>query len=194
TVRDNVQDIARLDSRITLNSLDQGGQLSAQGQNFRFNSFLVDGVESNDPFGLKGDGTNALRSPVALDSLQAIDVQLTPFDVRRAGFTGVLINTITKSGTNEFHGSATYEYSDKDMRAKNPNPTSALFGTREPFKERTYNFGVGGPIVPNRLFFYVNYDDWRRDAAPPATSFTYTDQTQIAAIIARAKALGYDPG
>src|SRR5581483_10849489 len=58
TVRDNVQDIARLDSRITLNSLDQGGQLSAQGQNFRFNSFLVDGVESNDPFGLKGDGTN----------------------------------------------------------------------------------------------------------------------------------------
>ena len=114
SVRNNVQDIARLDSRLTLNSLDQGGQLSAQGQNFRFNSFLIDGVESNDPFGLKGDGTNALRSPVALESLQTVDIQLTPFDVRRAGFTGVLINAITKSGTNTFHGAAKYEYSDQD--------------------------------------------------------------------------------
>lgn len=194
TVRDNVQDIARLDSRITLNSLDQGGQLSAQGQNFRFNSFLVDGVESNDPFGLKGDGTNALRSPVALESLQAIEVQLTPFDVRRSGATGVYINTITKSGTNEFHGSAAYEYSDKSLRAKNPNPASTLYNTREAYKERTWNFGLGGPIIPNRLFFYVNSDDYRRDAAPPSTNFKYTDQTQIDTIIARAKALGYDPG
>jgi hypothetical protein len=192
--RDNVQDIARLDSRLTLNSLDQGGQLSAQGQNFRFNSFLVDGVESNDPFGLKGDGTNALRSPVALDSLQAIDIQLTPFDVRRAGFTGVLINTITKSGSNEFHGAVKYEYTDQDYRAKNPNPASALYNTREPFKERTINYSLGGPILRDRLFFYVNYDDYKRTAAPPATSFKYTDQTQIDAITARAKAIGYDIG
>lgn len=194
TARDNVQDIARLDSRITLNSLDQGGQLSAQGQNFRFNSFLVDGVESNDPFGLKGDGTNALRSPVAIESLAAVDVQLNPVDVRRAGFTGVLINTITKSGTNEFHGGVKYTYSDQDWRAKNPNTASTLFGQRESFKERTWNFELGGPIIPNRLFFYLNFDDYRREAAPPSTNFRYTDQTQIDAIITRARALGYDPG
>jgi len=194
SVRNNVQDIARLDSRLTLNSLDQGGQLSAQGQNFRFNSFLIDGVESNDPFGLKGDGTNALRSPVALESLQTVDIQLTPFDVRRAGFTGVLINAITKSGTNTFHGAAKYEYSDQDWRAKNPNPASALFGQRELFKERTFNYSLGGPIIRDRLFFYLNFDDFRREAAPPATAFTFTDKTQIDAIVARAKAVGYDVG
>ncbi len=194
TVRNNVQDVARVDSRLTLNSLDQGGQLSAQGQNFRFNSFLVDGVESNDPFGLKGDGTNSLRSPVAMESLQAVDVQLSPFDVRRSGFTGVLINAITKSGTNEFHGTAKYEYSDQDWRAKNPNPASSLYGQKEAFKERTYFYDLSGPIIKDKLFFYVAYDDFRRDAAPPATAFKYTDQTQIDAIIARAKALGYDPG
>jgi len=194
SVRDHVQDIARVDSRLTLNSLDVGGQLSAQGQNFRFNSFLIDGVESNDPFGLKSDGAATLRSPVANESLSAVDIQLNPYDARKAGFTGALINMVTRSGTNEFHGSATYQFSDQDYRAKNPNPASTFYGQREPFKERTYNIGIGGPILRDRLFFYYNYDDFRRTASAPATNFRYTDQAQIDAIVARAKALGYDVG
>jgi hypothetical protein len=194
TTRDNVQDIARLDSRIQLTSLDQGGQMSAQGQNFRLNSFLVDGVESNDPFGLKGDGMATLRSPVPLESLQAIDIQLTPFDVRHNNFTGVQLNAVTKSGGNEFHGSAKWETSDQDYRAKNPNPASIAFGTREPFKERTYNYSLSGPILRNRLFFYLNYDDFRREAASAGANFKYSNQSDIDAIIARAKAVGYDPG
>jgi hypothetical protein len=194
SVRSNVQDVARLDSRLTLNSLDQGGQLSAQGQNFRFNSFLVDGVESNDPFGLNSNGFGSLRSPVAMNSIQALTVELNPFDVRRSGFTGALINAVTKSGTNEFHGTGSYDYTGKSMRAKNPNPASSLFGQKESFKERAFNFGIGGPIIKDKLFFYLNYDDFRREATAPATSFTYTDKTQIDAIVAQAKAVGYDVG
>ncbi len=194
TTRDNVQDIARLDSRVQLTSLDVGGQLSAQGQNFRFNSFLVDGVESNDPFGLKSDGMATLRSPVPLESLQALDVQLTPFDVRRTNFTGVLLNAVTKSGGNQFHGSAKWEYSDQDYRAKNPNPASIAYGTREAFKEHTYNYSLSGPIIPNRLFFYADYDDFRREAASAGANFKYANQSDLDAIVTRAKALGYDPG
>lgn len=188
TVRRNVQDIARLDSRLTLNSLDQGGQLSAQGQNFRFNSFLIDGVQANDTFGLNGNGFSSLRSPIPLDAIQSLSVDLSPYDVRRAGFTGALINAVTKSGSNEFHGTVTYEYTDQDNRAKNP-----ITGVKDTFKERSFNVGVGGPIIRNKLFFYLNYDDFKRDAAPPTANFV-PDSAQLAAIVARAKALGYDAG
>jgi hypothetical protein len=188
SVRRNVQDIARLDSRLTLNSLDQGGQLSAQGQNFRFNSFLIDGVQANDTFGLNGNGFSSLRSPIPLDAVQSLSVDLSPYDVRRAGFTGALINVVTKSGSNEFHGSAGYEYTDQNYRAKNP-----ITNVRDVFEERSFNLGIGGPIIRNKLFFYLNYDDFKRDAAPPTANFV-PDTTQLAAIVARAKVLGYDAG
>lgn len=188
SVRRNVQDIARLDSRLTLNSLDQGGQLSAQGQNFRFNSFLIDGVQANDTFGLNGNGVSSLRSPIPLDAVQSLSIELSPYDVRRAGFTGALINAVTKSGSNKFSGSANYEFTDQDTRAKNP-----ITGVKDVFKERSFNFGLGGPIIRNRLFFYLNYDDFKRSAAPPTANFA-PDATQLAAIVARAQALGYAAG
>lgn len=192
SVRNNVQDVARLDSRLTLNSLDQGGQLSAQGQNFRFNSFLVDGVESNDPFGLNSNGFTSLRSPVPLSSLQAVTVELNPYDVRRSGFTGALINAVTKSGTNQFTGSIYYEYSDKSLRGEHPTTRA-----KENFEERSYGFNVGGPIIRNKLFFFISYDDFKRESAPPAVGFRYTDASlaTIKQILDYAKsAYGYDAG
>lgn len=201
SVRSNVQDIARLDSRLTLNSLDQGGNLSAQGQNFRFNSFLIDGVESNDPFGLNGNGFSSLRSPIPIDALQALSVELNPYDVRRAGFTGALLNAVTKSGTNEFHGNIKYEFSNQSLRAPNPNPASVTYNVKEPYTERTWNIGVNGPIIPDKLFFMFDYDDFRREATPPPTQFTYSDgstpgsaQALMDSVITKAKSYGYDPG
>ena len=188
SVRRNVQDIARLDSRLTLNSLDQGGQLSAQGQNFRFNSFLIDGVQANDTFGLNGNGVSSLRSPIPLDAIQSLSVDLSPYDVRRAGFTGALINAVTKSGSNQFRGSINYEYTDQDGRAKNP-----ITGAKDIFEERSFNIGLSGPIIKNKVFFFLNYDDFKREASPPTANFV-PDATQLAAIVARAKTLGYDAG
>ncbi|MFM8338230.1 MAG: carboxypeptidase regulatory-like domain-containing protein, partial [Opitutaceae bacterium] len=142
TVRRDVQDLASLDSRLFLGSLDQGGQLSAQGQNFRFNSFLIDGVQAVDTFGLNSNGFSSLRSPVPLDALQTLSIELSPYDVRRAGFTGVLLNAVTKSGTNQFRGSVYYERTDQDTRAENP-----VTKLKETFRERTYGFTLGGPIL-----------------------------------------------
>jgi hypothetical protein len=191
SIRSDVQDIARLDSRLTLTALDQGGQLSAQGQNFRFNSFLIDGVESNDPFGLNSNGVSSLRGPIPLESLQAISIELNPYDVRRSGFTGALINAVTKSGSNQFEGTAYYEYSDQDWRAKNPRT-----GAKEPFKERRYGATVSGPLWKDHVFFTLSYDDFRRESTAPVAGFVFTPASLalVDQAIARAKALGYDPG
>ncbi|MSU51629.1 MAG: TonB-dependent receptor [Opitutus sp.] len=188
TVRRDIQDLAVLDSRFALMSLDQGGQLSAQGQNFRFNSLLIDGVVATDTFGLNSNGFSSLRSPIPLEALQSASFELTPYDVRRAGFTGALLNLVTKSGTNTFNGSAYYEYTDQDMRAKNP-----VSGLKETFKERTFGVTFGGPIIKDKLFFFLSYDDFERTSTPPQANFI-PDATQLAAVVARAQTLGYSGG
>ncbi len=188
TVRRDIQDVAVLDSRLALMSLDQGGQLSAQGQNFRFNSLLIDGVQAVDTFGLSSNGFSSLKGPIPLDAIQSFSAELTPYDVRRAGFTGALLNAVIKSGTNTFHGSGRWEYTDQDMRAKNP-----VSGIKETFEERTYAFTLGGPILRDRLFFFLAYEDYQRTSSPPQANFV-PNATQLAAVVARATALGYTPG
>lgn len=191
TVRSDVQDIARLDSRITLTSLDQGGQMSAQGQNFRFNSFLIDGVEANDPFGLNSNGVGTLRSPIPLESLESLSIELNPYDVRRSNFTGALLNAVTKSGGNNFSGDLFYEFSNDDMRGKNPRT-----GVQEFFEERRYGGTFRGPILRDRLFFSFSYEDFERESASPAAGFVFTPagQALVDQVIARVRQLGYDPG
>lgn len=188
TVRRNIQDIATLDTRITILSLDQGGNMSASGQNHRFNSFLVDGVQSSDTFGLNGNGFSSQRSPIPLEAIASFSAELTPYDVRRAGFTGALINAVIKSGTNEYHGTVYGEKTKQNWRAVNP-----VNQVRDAFDEKTIGFGVGGPIIKNKLFFYVHYEKFERTAAPPSANFV-PDATQFGAIAARATALGYDIG
>lgn len=188
TVRRNIQDLVQMDSRIVVMSLDQGGNLSAQGQNFRFNSFLVDGVQANDPFGLNGNGFASLRSPIPLEAIGSLNVDLNPYEVRRSGFTGALINAVTKSGTNQFTGSTYLEYTDQKMRAKNP-----VTFLRESFRERSYGATFGGPILPGRVFFFLSYDDFRRQASPPTANFIPL-ASGLQQITDRAQALGYTAG
>ena len=188
SIRRNVQDIAATDSRLALMSLDQGGQLSAQGQNFRFNSFTVDGVQATDPFGLNSNGFSSLRSPIPLDAIQSFSVDLAPYDVRRAGATGAYLNAVIKSGTNKLHGSLYYERTDQDWRDKNP-----VTQLKEAFKERTYGATVGGPILKDKLFFFLAYEDFRREAAAPQANFI-PNAADVASVVARAKALGYEAG
>ncbi len=188
TVRRNIQDIATLDPRITVLSLDQGGNMSASGQNYRFNSFLVDGVQAGDSFGLNGNGFSSLRSPIPLEAIASLSADLTPYDVRRAGFTGALINAVIKSGTNDFHGILYGEQTKQNWRAINP-----VTKVRDVFDEKVKGFAIGGPIIKNKLFFFIAYDDFKRSASPPAANFV-PDATQLAAIVARATALGYAAG
>jgi len=181
SVRRNIQDLIQIDSRVVVMSLDQG-------QNFRFNSFLIDGVQANDPYGLNGNGFSSLRSPIPLEAIASTTVDLNPLDIRRSGFTGALVNVVTKSGTNSFSGSSYIEYTDKNMRAKNP-----ITDARESFTERTYGLAAGGPIVPSKVFFFVAYDNFRRISSPPTPNFVLSGPA-VQQITDRAKVLGYDPG
>ena len=190
TVRRDIQDIANLDSRISLtentSNIEYG--MSVQGQNSRFNSFLIDGVQANDPFGLNADGFASLRSPVPLNFLESVSIDLSPYDVTRTGFTGALIDAVIKSGTNEFHGQVYGYYTGKDLRGKNP-----VTQQHDQLQERTEGASFSGPIVKNKLFFFLGWEDFKRVQAAPGQVFS-PDPTVLAQIIAAAKAYGYDPG
>ena len=189
TVRRNIQDYATLDTRLNLSTLDRGGQLSAQGKNFRYNSFLVDGVAANDSFGLNDSGfATRGTSPVPVDSIEAMSAELTPYDVARSGFTGALINVVTKSGTNDFSGSLYTFYSDKDMRGENP-----VSNLRPRYKEVITGGTFGGPIVKDRLFFFLTYQETTRESVAASTDRS-PNAAAVTSIRNRASALGYETG
>ena len=187
TVSRSITDFARLDPLVTINDTDRG-EITAAGQNNRFNSIQVDGVNLNDQFGLEANGFSAIRNPISIDTIEQFSVDIAPYDVRQSGFTGAAINAVTKSGTNEFSGSIYYYYTDDSFRAENPQT-----GISEPFKETTYGATLGGPIIPNVLFFFLNYEKFDRTAEAGNPGFT-PDPAAIARIQARAQALGFDPG
>src|SRR5690606_2210774 len=99
----NIQDYIRLDPRISQVSKSDGA-ISAGGQNTRFNAIRIDGIGAGDPFGLESNNLPTERQPVSMDAIQEINIDLANYDTTIYGGTGAVINAVTKSGTNEFHG------------------------------------------------------------------------------------------
>ena len=155
-----IADIARLSPQITTNS--QSGSMSFVGTNNRYNSFQIDGVMNNDVFGLTANGSNggqAGTQPVSMETIDQIQINVSPFDVRQGGFTGGAINAITKSGTNQFHGSAYVFGNNQDLVGRHyKNPDGTYADPYEKEKEYLYGFTLGGPIVKDKLFFFANYE------------------------------------
>ncbi|NLA68213.1 MAG: TonB-dependent receptor [Gammaproteobacteria bacterium] len=163
SIQRNIQDYMRLDPRLA--QTDKGrGEISAAGQNTRFNAIRIDGVSTNDPFGLESNNLPTMRQPVSMDAIEAIDVDLSNYDVTIAGGTGAVVNAVTKSGTNDFSGSAYYVYRDQDWVRDNAD--GSPFGGF--IDEETYGFTFGGPIVKDKLFFFLNYENFTRSAPGPA--------------------------
>ncbi|MGD9899506.1 MAG: TonB-dependent receptor [Calditrichaceae bacterium] len=132
------------------------------GRNVLYNNFSLDGSIFNNPFGLDspvpGGQTNA--QPVSLDAIDQIQVSLAPFDVRQGGFTGAGVNSVTKSGTNEFTGSA-YTFTRNEGMIGDQ-----VSGTTVTNPDLSYNqsgFRIGGPLIKNKLFFFVNGEIERRE-------------------------------
>ena len=140
--------------------VDANGAISIAGQNNRFNNISVNGAPINDAFGLAASGTNggqASSSPIPIDAISQIQVNVSPFDTRYSGFTGGSINAVTKSGTNSFVGGFSYYNRNQNLAGKTPtdNPTS----TREKladFSNKTYALNLGGPIIKDKLFLFVS--------------------------------------
>jgi hypothetical protein len=157
----DITDAAELSPFASVN-LQSGGakELSIAGANNRFNSLTIDGVPLNDRFGLNANGYPTQRSPISYDAIESLSIQTAPFDVEFNGFTGGTINAVTKSGTNEFHGSAAYYWTDDSL-------IGDKIGDREidlTFEEKTTVFTLGGPIIKDKLFFFAAYDKYEETA------------------------------
>ncbi|MDP4535556.1 TonB-dependent receptor [Alkalimonas collagenimarina] len=141
---------------------DSNRSLTVGGNNPRYNSITVDGIGQNDDFGLNSGGYPTNRSPISIDAIEQISIQSVPFNARYSGFTGARINAVTRSGTNELSGSFFYEYAS-DSLAGSPKVNRYDPSGNKPeldYKEETYGFSVGGPILKDRLFFFVNYESY----------------------------------
>ena len=129
--------------------------MSFAGGDGRSTNFTVDGANLNNNFGLSsnlpGGGT-----PISIDALEEIQLVVAPYDVRQSNFVGGGINAITKSGTNTYKATAYAYYHDENLRGNKIGDTD--LGERDPEMNKTFGFTVGGPIIKNKLFFFVNFE------------------------------------
>jgi hypothetical protein len=165
------------------------------GQNFRFNSVTIDGVAQNDNFGLSKNASATQRTPISIDAIEAINVNIAPYDVTYGNFIGGNINIVTKSGTNEFSGSAFYSSTTDSMTGDKSKGVDVAIGD---FDETIYGFTLGGPIVRDKLFFFVNYEKF--ETTVPSNTQTIDNIAGVTqADVDRVRSVmqaeyGFDPG
>lgn len=129
---------------------------SFAGRDGRFNNIQVDGANLNNNFGLSNDPLpGGGNSPISLDSYEEVSVNIAPFDVRQSGFTGAGINAVTKSGTNTFKGTAYTFWRNQNYLGTNVG-SNDISNQIVDSKNNIYGFSLGGPIIKNKLFFFVN--------------------------------------
>ncbi len=157
----NIQDYVRTDPRISQVDKERG-EISAGGQNTRFNNIRIDGVSTNDAFGLESNNLPTDRQPITMDSIESINISLVNYDVALAGYTGASIDAVTRSGTNEFEGSLYYIYRDSDWTGKRDGNRFEGFDD-----ESTWGVTFGGPIIRDTLFFFGTYEKFTRSSAAP---------------------------
>jgi len=152
----SVNDITRL--------TPQANGTAIGGGSYRSNNFTVDGANFNNQFGI-GQNIPANGSPISIDALEEISVNVTPFDVRQTGFTGASINAVTRSGKNNFFGNALYTFRSEKQQGVRVGDN--LITNLQKMDEKQYGISLGGPIIKNKLFFFVNVEQRRTEQPGP---------------------------
>jgi len=166
SIQRNLQDYARTDPRVAQTDKERG-EISALGQNSRFNRIMVDGVTINDRFGLESNNLPTAKQPISIDAIQSVQVNVSNYDVTQKGYTGASINAVTKSGTNELKGSVYYVWRDESLVGKRINRTTGEYTDAAAFTEDTKGFTLGGPIIKDKLFFFASYEELKSSKASP---------------------------
>ncbi|HEY2807094.1 MAG TPA: carboxypeptidase regulatory-like domain-containing protein [Gemmatimonadales bacterium] len=147
--------------------VDNGSGPSISGQNNRYNNIQIDGSVNNDLFGLAGSGTpggQANARPISVEAIREFQVLIAPYDVRQGGFTGGLVNAITRSGTNEWHGSLFGYWQGTSILGQNLVGRDSLGNSVTSFFQRQWGATVGGPIIHDKLFFFGNFEPQTKTA------------------------------
>ncbi len=171
TVGRNVQDFLRFSP--TAKFVGGNGDLagvSIAGQNNRFNSLYIDGAVNNDQFGLSASGTNGGQTgvgPISIDAVDQFQVMVSPFDASIGNFTGGGINATTKGGTNNVTGTVYSFMQNENLSGKTPTGAKDKAVKLNPFKAQTIGGSVGGAIVKNKLFYFVNFESIENERPQP---------------------------
>ncbi len=162
SIKRSTRDLTRLDPR-------SDGNFSFGGKNWLYNNISLDGSYFNNPFGLDdpAPGGQSNAEPVPYDAVEQVEVSIAPFDVREGGFTGAGINTVTKSGTNTLKATAYSFFRNESLIGNKVSGNKVIANPNLSFNQS--GVAVGGPIVKDKLFFFVNGEIVRRD--DPGTNF-----------------------
>lgn len=187
----------------------QSNNNSFAGSNFRYNNFTLDGAINNDAIGFSNSfggvsgggqsgtaGSGTRTNPYSLETIQEVQVQLAPYDVKIGNFTGGSVNAVTKSGTNEFHGSVYGFGRNQALVGKSVDGLKTKIGSD--FHDYQTGFTIGGPIIKNKLFFFLNGELTRQqmptfyNAGDPGAAITLAEAQQVSVFLKTN--YNYDPG
>lgn len=150
----SVFDVITLDPRVQF----EGGGVSCVGSNNNFNTTTVDGIRFSDGFGLNGSGSIARNTNIIpFDAQGEVSVEFAPISVEYSQFSGCQINIISQRGTNEFHGGAFFQYNNDGLSGSRVNGRDI---PQDPFDRYQWGADLGGPIIEDKLFFYVAYEEF----------------------------------
>ncbi|MEO8794865.1 MAG: carboxypeptidase regulatory-like domain-containing protein [Daejeonella sp.] len=154
----------------------QANGSSFGGQDNRLNNITVDGSLFNNSFGLSGQpGGRTGVAPISLDAIDQIQVNIAPYDVRQSGFVGAGVNAVTKSGNNNVTGTFFYNVQSEQFVG---DKTKDVLLTKQNYNTSQYGLSLGGPIVKNKLFFFVNAEKQKNNS--PASSYLARENGQVA--------------
>jgi hypothetical protein len=173
SINRNLQDFARADPRVSQTDKDRG-EMSVAGQNSRFNTMTVDGVNVSDTFGLEASGSPTARQPISIEAIQSVQINVANYDVTQKGYIGGNVNAVTKSGTNNWKGGVYYVYRDDQLSGKRLNTSSGEYTDAPKFTETTKGLWASGPIIQDKLFFYALSEETSSSRAAP--DFGYIGQ------------------
>jgi Carboxypeptidase regulatory-like domain/TonB-dependent Receptor Plug Domain/TonB dependent receptor len=173
----DLHDLVRLNPFVTIDEANSNSLIIA-GNNNHFNTIYLDGVRQSDDFGLNNNGYPTQRTPFSLSVIQSLNLEVAPYDVQYGDFEGGILNVVTKSGSNDFHGSVQYEYDSNSESGKFIGPDAIYAGIEglkpanaQPrhvtttFTDQDSQVTIGGPIVPDRVFFFFGYDRFQGTGA-----------------------------
>ncbi|WP_405246255.1 carboxypeptidase regulatory-like domain-containing protein [Cellulophaga sp. Asnod2-G02] len=195
TISRSASDFTRLEPTASGNSFG--------GRNDQYNNFSLDGAIFNNPFGLDSPtpGGQTGSQPISLDAIEQIQVSTAPYDVSQSGFTGASVNAVTKSGTNEFHGTLYGFFRNEDLTGGKVKGEDVI---KPKLSQNQYGVSIGGPIVKNKLFFFANFEKeeredlgtngWIPNTGSGAINESRVLESDLMAVQSALAGLGYDTG